>query len=577
MIHTIDFFIVVAYLVLCLIIGFYKSTKIKSIAEYTIGAGDFATIVIMATIFATDIGPAATLGAVEKIYTLGFAFVIVRIARFLGYVVLIAFYAPNVTKFKGCISLSDIIQKLYGKYSMWIVNIILIPYSIGLLAVQLTTISKVLNFLGINYSWAVFASFSVLICYSALGGIRAVALTDVLQFFIFFLVMPIACAFLYYETGGYQNIIHSLPQSFFSFPSNTSEKLLFITLLFFSLIPVLYPSEIQRLLMAKNSKQLTKALKFIIILYIPFTLVMCFIGILMKAKGNIPNTSMTLLYLITDYLPIGLVGLMIAAILSVVMSSADSHLNTASIICSHDIIKKIFPSITNTTELLIARIASFTLGIIAIPIALQNLGILDLFWAVDNIWFPIILVPLTMGFIGFKTNSVSFIFSIITAILFTALGGYILGKFDPITIVIGVIGSAIGFFTAHYWQVKRGIIKVEKPEYAMQKPSIMQRMRIFIYKFITIKKKREISKSSYYILALTVMAINIPVLIIGYYPFSDYVNRIVQYLRYATLFLALLLLLHEMFKINNPKTLWNITLFLALPFTGTYFFISSGV
>ena len=39
--HIIDVSIVGIYLFLCLAIGLYKSTKIKTIREYTVGSGNF--------------------------------------------------------------------------------------------------------------------------------------------------------------------------------------------------------------------------------------------------------------------------------------------------------------------------------------------------------------------------------------------------------------------------------------------------------------------------------------------------------------------------------------------------------
>ncbi|MFQ3307395.1 MAG: Na+/proline symporter, partial [Candidatus Midichloriaceae bacterium] len=46
--HIIDVSIVGIYLLLCLVIGLYKSTGIKTIKEYAIGKGNFPTFVIVA-------------------------------------------------------------------------------------------------------------------------------------------------------------------------------------------------------------------------------------------------------------------------------------------------------------------------------------------------------------------------------------------------------------------------------------------------------------------------------------------------------------------------------------------------
>ncbi len=63
--HIIDVSIVVAYLVLCLVIGLYKSTKIKNVRDYTVGNRNFSTLVIIATIFATFMSAGQIIGKTE--------------------------------------------------------------------------------------------------------------------------------------------------------------------------------------------------------------------------------------------------------------------------------------------------------------------------------------------------------------------------------------------------------------------------------------------------------------------------------------------------------------------------------
>ena len=66
-----DISIVLSYLILCLAVGFYKSSKIKNIDEYALGNRNFSSLVIVSTLFATFFkyrsanAPAATLMAVS--------------------------------------------------------------------------------------------------------------------------------------------------------------------------------------------------------------------------------------------------------------------------------------------------------------------------------------------------------------------------------------------------------------------------------------------------------------------------------------------------------------------------------
>ena len=75
---------------------------------------------------------------------------------------------------------------------------------------------------------------------------------------------------------------------------------------------------------------------------------------------------------------------------------------------------------------------------------------------------PIVIIPPSAGFLKFWTNSKSFIASTILAIAFTCISGYIVGDFATISLMCGMIGSAIGLFGMHYWQKYQGIDPAKK-------------------------------------------------------------------------------------------------------------------
>ncbi len=76
--HTMDIIIVIAYLTLCLLIGLYKSQSIKTLKEYALGKNYFPDIVIITTLFATDISAGTVIGNIGKVYTLGVFFIVIR-------------------------------------------------------------------------------------------------------------------------------------------------------------------------------------------------------------------------------------------------------------------------------------------------------------------------------------------------------------------------------------------------------------------------------------------------------------------------------------------------------------------
>ena len=457
-IHIIDISIICAYLVGCLIIGFYKSRKITNIAEYTLGGKKFAIVVIVSTIFATDIGAVAVMGSVEKVYAIGLLYAVACLAVPSYWFLMLKIYGENIDQFRGCLSMSDIMGKLYGAAGKWVTNIASILMAIGIIAVEVLAMGYIFNyFLGIPQLSGIVVGMGILIFYSTFGGVRAIAYTDVFQFFVFFIAIPTACIVALDEIGGTSALIEQLPQSHLTVKLTSNNILLFASWIFFN-IPATAGVYIQRFLMAKDSKQLAKSLKIITAIQFPFVVITCLIAFIVRATAPDIDPNTAFIYFIEHYLYVGIKGFVIAGMLAVIMSTADSWLNNTGIICAHDICKKLFPSISDKKELSIARLSTVIIGIFAIFIAIAGTGIMELCWFIFNFWAPFMLVPIASGFLGFRTNSKSFIASLIGAAFSTCFVAYIEVEFATISLLFGVIGSAICFFGMHCYQVFTGDI-----------------------------------------------------------------------------------------------------------------------
>ncbi len=132
----IDKIIVLAYLLLCLFIGFYKIRKIDNIKEFTLGRSGFSTSVLVATIFATFVGSVTIIGELEQIFQLGLLYVVARLFFCLGWLLMPVIIGKNIHKFRDCLSITDIMGKLYGNSGKLITGFSIMLVTIGLLGIQ---------------------------------------------------------------------------------------------------------------------------------------------------------------------------------------------------------------------------------------------------------------------------------------------------------------------------------------------------------------------------------------------------------------------------------------------------------
>lgn len=434
-----DVFFVLIYFIGCLLFSFYKSYKITTIKEYALGGKEFSSAVLVGTVFATSISSYSTIGTIERITALGFFFVLTFLTKPVFFMLTGKILSKGAGKFKGCLSVSDIIGEMYGEVPKLITSVAVVVMSVGMVAIQVFAMSTILKFVGYNELWHLLLASFVFIAYSSLGGIRAVSVTDLFQFFVFFLALPIVCIKCLVDVGGFNGVYNKLGASYFTTPAGKDEWLLFISIIVFNAIPGLAPPIVQRGLMISNKAKVLSTFRVSAVLCVLLFIMVAIIGMCYKASGLCGQDDVVNA-LFSD-LPNGFKGIILAGFLAIIMSTADSYLNTASIVFTADILGKAtnFGKSINTV-----RIVSVIIGTISIPIALSDINIVGFFLGLNNFWIPVVLVPLVVGFYGVAdSNKGIFSSSVLGGILFSTAGAFYFGGLNASSTISGLIGSLL--------------------------------------------------------------------------------------------------------------------------------------
>ncbi|NRA74169.1 MAG: sodium:solute symporter family protein, partial [Rickettsiales bacterium] len=483
MVSYIDIAIVIAYMFFCLVIGLLRYGKIKNIRDYTLGTKPFSTVVLMVTTFATATSARQIIGHTGKVYVLGLVYMLPLFFTPISWFIFAKIFAPNLQEFRQhkFISLSDIMEHWYGITGRWVTNIISILLTIAITAVSVIAIGYLLHyFLNIPKNLGMYIGLIVVTSYSVFGGITSVAFTDLFQALIFFVALPLAC-FVGIRNisevatiGEIERILVALPQTHKQI--NINNLPLFLSFVFYALIPYTAIPYIQRALIAKNEKQFMRSFVGVAILTIPILLMVCLISLITYYSN--PNIeSNTVLYYFVDYsLPIGLKGLMAAGFLAIIMSTQDSYLNTISVLISHDICKQMWSSLTDKQELLIARISCVAISLIAITLIFMNRSVMDTIWLVGNFLEPLVAMPLIAGLVGVRINKNSFIFMIIASISTIIVTRIFTGVFDTRSLAIGMVTSAIALYILHKKHKRESIFSLPKVNISLLSDKLNKRV-----------------------------------------------------------------------------------------------------
>ncbi|MFQ6722853.1 MAG: sodium:solute symporter family protein [Opitutales bacterium] len=393
--HIVDISIIAAFLVATLYIGFTSGKKIKTFSDYAIGNRKFSDFAIFCTLAATIIGGTATMGEVGKFYDVGIVQFLAEIVEPIEYLIIAILLARHFGNYYGCYSVGDIFYKSYGLTGKILVGLVGSIYEILLVALQFVAMGTGISILtGFSYITSLWISAGIILIYTGRGGIRAVTFTDVLQFIILIIALPILLITTIGKIGGLSSLIDQLPQSHLTVKTEDFHRYLF--LMFPLLIPLLSPILVHRLLMTSNREQGVRAYRNLAWTYAFLILLTSLLGLTAKVLfPNLARGDEALLTLITNGLPVGIFGIAVIGILAVLMSTADSHLNCGSIMFVNDLILPFIKrELSESTKLKMVRITSLIIGICALIVASQRFNIFETRILVSTLWFSVIVSPL---------------------------------------------------------------------------------------------------------------------------------------------------------------------------------------
>ncbi|OHB79912.1 MAG: hypothetical protein A2Z25_22435 [Planctomycetes bacterium RBG_16_55_9] len=156
-------------------------------------------------------------------------------------------------------------------------------------------------------------------------------------------------------------------------------------------------------------------------------------------------------YVVRTLLPVGVRGVVIAGVISIVMSSADSFLNGAATCCINDLVKPLRGvPLSQRQELFLAKLINGLVGVLAVIFAVQIPSVLDILFYAYNFWAPIIVVPLGAVLLGFRVSRAGFLAGTAAGVVGALAWNHLLKAPAGISgLVIGVLCNLIAFILAN--------------------------------------------------------------------------------------------------------------------------------
>jgi Na+/proline symporter len=454
---SIDIILFTAFLSLNLVLGLLAGRRVKNLREFSIGTKTFSTSTVTSTIVATWISGGFMFYALQNIYTNGLKFIIVTMAGSLCLLFMGQVLAVRMGEFLNNLSVAEAIGDLYGKKVRIISAITGIIKTTGQLAVQFKVIAKMLTLLlGFEGSWVTVLAAGIVILYSAFGGIRSVTITDIFQFITFSVFVPILALVIWNNLknpGQVTTILDTSPLfSWKTVVGWNTKTLSMLGLLIYFALPSFSPAIFQRIAIAKDIQQVRDSFTYAAGIRLLIVLGVAWVAILLLADPSVQDPKNLVNHLISHYAYPGLKGLIAIGIVAMAMSTADSNLNAAAVLCVNDIIK---PNKKNWQEsMLVVRLASIGLGLIGLILALSMQNILDLLLFSSSLFVPIVEVPLLLAIFGFRSKPRAVLIGMAAGFVTVFLWSIFLKNSD--SIIPGMLANLMFLIGSHYLLKEQG-------------------------------------------------------------------------------------------------------------------------
>ena len=208
---SIDFLILYAFLAITLFIGLRTGRGIKDIREYATGNKMFGTGALVSTWLATYICGETILDVVQYSRTNGIIEILDILACGISFLVHGFIFAPRFLNFPNCMTMGDIMGTLYKRPSQVLTGVLSFCTAMCIMGMEMTVIGILSEtLLGIDFYWGVIIGGFILVLYTVYGGIKSITYTDMFQFLILIIILPIITIIALQHVGGLKQVFTNL-------------------------------------------------------------------------------------------------------------------------------------------------------------------------------------------------------------------------------------------------------------------------------------------------------------------------------------------------------------------------------
>ena len=297
-----------------------------------------------------------------------------------GLALLTVFLARKVRE-SGAYTMPEMVAAWLGPRAGTLISLIIMPAWLAILAAQFTARGKLVTALsGLSPEAALLAGAAVIVAYSCLGGQASVIRSDMPQCVL--LLAGIIVAF-FWLLGHDATPLETLPLELFNEDFGPDKFTYFMVIMGGSYL--VCPMLFGRILSARNTRSASRGCWMAVFMLFASAALIVATGVLCRGFVPAGTAPDDVLSVAMGLLPSWAGMLLLVALLSAVLSSADSCLVTASTVFCNDLLRR--------RSVGLCRLVTLLLGAAGLMLSSRGHGILELLLMANDIYVCGVAVP----------------------------------------------------------------------------------------------------------------------------------------------------------------------------------------
>jgi SSS family solute:Na+ symporter len=445
--HTLDLAVMIAYMLGILGAGVWAKTKVTSQDEFLVAGRSVGPFLYAGTLAAIVLGGASTVGGVKLGYLYGISALWFVFMFGLGILVLSVFLVPKILDL-NLYTVPELLERRYGTAARVAGGVVMVAYDFMVAVTATIAVGAVMEVIvGIPRTVAIALSSAVMVAYSVFGGMWSLTVTDIVQFIIktigiLLILLPASIL----HAGGFTAMRAHLPAGFFSLTHIGAAKILsFFVLYFFGII--IGQDVWQRVFTARSipvARSGGVAVGF-------YCLVYAVAGALIGTAGHVflptladPDSAFA--NIVNAVLPVGLRGLVLAASLAAMMSTASACLLASSTVLLEDVYLRLRRA-ASTGSVTQSRVVTLAFGVLMTAVASTTTDVIAAITVAYDLLVGALFTPVIGAMLWRRGTAVGALASIAVGGLAVVVLLFVRGIDSDAPIYGGLFLSVAAYFT----------------------------------------------------------------------------------------------------------------------------------